>query len=246
MNKTCVDRLLKIKVSGTPLNIQMATYLLNEQPKIDTIIELSKLFKAPLSSTSRFIGRLGYNAFQHFLLDYNEIERHNEQSINTEVKRSKESIDEVIKYISNSKSIHIMTSRKDKAIGKFVHERLNDGGVVNYLYSESSNKMKQFIENIKPKDCLVMIDLIGESYIISNAFTLISKAQQEAPNKDLGFCVIIITAAKWVSAFHKYDFIHVERLMDETVVQNVGWKDYNHILKNILPVFLDIMDEIKK
>lgn len=242
LNK-CKEALLNIQISGTRVDKRIAGVLLSEkaQKNIKKIADVAKICDISLSTASRFIAKMQYPSFKHFIYEY--IPEKNKQTASNETNKEKTSyIQDVMEkshdLVSHLKGrIFILTSRRGKSIGKFLHERLNDGKFDNELFRESQDQVEEFVQKSR-SNTLILVSLSGYSQIFSHAIQAIARLEEdEKPN------VIILTAAMWMSIFEKYDYISIGKLRKKKYDLD-QWKEYNIALLDIMSTVIVLLNDI--
>lgn len=245
MQNRCKEALLNIQISGTRVDKKIAEKLLDNdvQKKISKIVDISEICDVSVSTASRFITKIHYPSFKHFIYEYsNEMAKKNEiiDENGDEVDASyiQEITEKSHNLISHVKGdIFTLTSRRGKSIGKMLHERLNDAKVKNFLFRESKDNVEEFVKS-SAGNTLILVSLSGYSNVFSKAIHEIAKLdEKDKPN------VIILTAAVWMNIFEKYEYISLGKLKKKKYDLD-EWKDYNYALLDIMSTLIVLLNDI--
>lgn len=237
MTNECKKRLRIIKYDGSVKHSQMAEKLLEKEIPFEKIADLAKIFKSSISSVHRFITNMNFPSFKHFKYEY---QTHGEdQDVPTLHSENSKKVEEVVSRIRGK--IWLVPSRRGRAIAKFTEERLLDAHLECEYYDEKNKNIGEFIEQIPKEDTIILVDISGHSYMISNTVEAIAKKKSsECPS------VIILTAAKWLKMFEKHKFIHVAKFMSSHFEDITRWDDYNYIMIRLMPIVAELLNAIGK
>ena len=214
--------LKKFEVNSSKNTMAISKYLLEKEPIIKKIVDFKKIMGVSLSSAHHFIKKIGYPTFTHFLYDYNNVN----YVFNKESKYHmsiEEKANEFAKIIGNKK-IFIATSRRAKSLGKFLAERLNDGGIQNLYYSESKMDQNWFIKQSQ-KSILLIFDVTGYSNQVKKFLRII---ETEIP-KSKTPTIILITAASTKEIMKYKNHFSIGEIESANHPIN-NWLEYNEIL----------------
>lgn len=244
MQNRCKEALLNIQISGTRVDKKIAERLLDTeiQKKISKIVDISEICEISVSTASRFIAKIHYPSFKHFIFDYsnemakkNEIDEDENDADASYIQEITEKSHSLISHVKGD--IYTLTSRRGKSIGKMLHERLNDARVKNYLFRESKDDVEEFVK-ASAGNTLILVSLSGYSNVFSKAIHEIAKLdEKDKPN------VIILTAAVWMNIFEKYEYISLGKLKKKKYDLD-EWKDYNYALLDIMSTLVVLLNDI--
>lgn len=242
MIETCKQRLIRMKKTGGKSDRVIAEKLLeSEDSKIPKIAEMSAKLGISNSSVTRFVRRMGYPSFKHFQYEYNN----NTTEYNVEhhkfdySARYAEKAKEIMKKV-NPGPIYIISSRRGHPISFMMAHRLEAVNVKVRSFHNENCTIEEFIEMSK-EGTLFIISISGYSKVFSDAMTTIAQLE-EKPN------VILITAAKWMKIFEKYNYISLGDVNASfnSILENDSWENYNNLIIELSMILMNVAKEIYK
>lgn len=245
MNEVLRRKLITASKIGTNLDTKIANSLI-EGLVLSDIKNLALLNNCSLSSITRFINRIGYISFKEFYLEYNNIPNNLKMKSRYEImgtlprecdnNSSEVDIRAIAKKIQGK--IFIITSRRGKALGKFIMERLNDAHIPNQRYSESQDNIEDFYNQITSDDTLIMFSVSGHSYMTTQMTDLI------AQNKETKHpFVIVLSNHKFFKKHHAYKNCSQIMLPGNHPNDTVeDWVRYNVFTKEAFGFVFDILN----
>ena len=232
-----LENLLRESLNWKTKNCKKIATALLENKELNRIKKIATFCNVSYSSVDRFIKQLGYPSFKHFVYEYENEEDFKNKSLDNLIFKYQQQGQDIAKKITGK--IFIATSRKDKCIGKFLNERLNDENIKHEYFFESKNNISTFVENvIDEKGTLILISFFPYSKLFNNFLQEISSVQSK-PN------VIIITNAKWIDVFEKYNYVSIGQISKKNY-DIEKFDEYNHFLSEVFVLFFAILSEIWK
>lgn len=241
MIKQCKKRLIKISKHGTHGEKKIADALLSYDSKISKIADIAKMFNVSNSSITRFVHSMGYSSFKHFQFEYNRDD-------NTDTWTSAEtvsSIDYTVKYYEKAKviankvgmkDIYVIPSKRSFSLAIMMRDRLKDANIKCVIFDKQKMELSDFIK-MSNNGVLFIISISGFSKIFSDSIHEISMLEQKHD-------VIIVTAAKWMEIFKKYEFISLGNINESINVKVEAWEDYNNSLLEVAVIMMGVVKEI--
>ncbi|MDI4567903.1 MAG: hypothetical protein E7Y34_02360, partial [Mycoplasma sp.] len=171
MTNDCKQKVETMLINGNTHDFIIAQKILKFEElshKIKNIIDFSKMVEKPLSTTSRFINKLGYKSFKHFIFEFNgydgnEIKK--DKELNTFWSYGLQKIDEISKKIRGK--IFVMSSKKTKSIAFYLYYSFQHIKVNCEFFDGKISELEYWLNQIGPNDTLIMISMSGTS----NRFT---------------------------------------------------------------------------
>lgn len=235
MTNKCKDKLKKA-LTGCKSDKKIAEFLLKKERQFTTINELSALSGISSSTIHRFSQKNNFHSFKHLVQEYSISNSQKENTTNKSI-----DYEETVKKISikMENKIHIVTSFKTRGVGILVSDQLRTYNIDNKIYDKNEESIAEFIKNIKNDESILLITLSGESKIISDVLSEISKIQRsEMPS------TLLITGSEDLGVFAKYDFFEVLCLKNKYKFSNL--KSYIDGLADLTKLSLHAFYKIYK
>lgn len=244
MTNDCKKRLKEILTSGTKLHQRIALALIEQNLEFSGISELSEILNVPISSLSRFVAAINYKSFKFFLFEYLDSKAEGIVWSKDEEKNNEPSKSKVTKKIEDIVSktggnVYLLTSKRSRCIGKFMDERLENGGIKSELFSGQTSEIEKFVSKISKDDTLILVTLSGYSFQVSEAIQAVARRKEGTRP-----VIIIITVAKYMKVFNKYPYIYVTKFTNSYITDDSNWIVYNSVINEIMPIIGEILNGI--
>lgn len=245
MTKDCKEKISWLMMQGTRLDNEIAVKLVEKDYAFKTIQSFGAQLNVAISTASRFVKKLGYPSFKHFMYEYND-KTHNEYEIGgveLNALTSKASGKTIADYelecnISRIGSkltgtIYVLSSQRSKSIANLIIQRLNDAQILSSHFNEKEESLEKWIKQITPQDSIILLTISGHSLRIQKAIDIF----QIWKNKPFG---LIITATKTMKIPHNFVVVNPNVLNSKYHLNE--WVEYNIVQLKVLGIVTIVLN----
>ncbi len=245
MTKNCREKISWLTLHGTRLDIELIVKLLEKDYEFKTIESFGQILNVAISTASRFVKKLGYPSFKHFIYEYHDKQYENiyNKGIELNYLRSKATEKTINDYELECSisligrkltgTIYVLGSQRSKSIANLIIQRLNDGKINASYYNEKIEDFDKWIKKIKSQDSIIMITITGHSLRIQKAIEILEKQNI----KPFG---VVITAAKMIKV-PNYFIVITPNVLNSKYHLN-EWVEYNIVQLKILSIVTTILN----
>lgn len=248
MEKDLLSTLEEIQKNSNKTNKKISVYLIDllfekREIEFEKIIDLSRLLNVSYSSIDRFVKEGNWFSFKHFFHSFKSFHNHflkKEDEVLEISKTNYAKVDnskEVAKKMNNN--LFFICSKKTRPIGYWIEERFSDIGKKISIFEGEIEDLQRFTNKITEHDVVFLITVSGSSLIINKTLENIAKLpRNRMPH------VYILSSAKWLNIFNKYDFISSIQIQANYKEQT--WESYNYLMIDLLVAITDIISSFYK